>query len=968
MRGMMWKLIKTLRWSLAIIFLFCSKTQAQVDTTFIYNNNTPYGSLDIRIANSASWYYYLQEEKTFAFRESSPGVKTNTYLDMTSSWDSSPYSQGNLREKNGATDSYVMNYRLLKPQNYNATYSPGYPLLLILHGLGEAGNCSEFECHHADKNYDPNDNSPAAPVTADHALLNNDHQLTNGGVVHMKAWKDAGSKLPNDPTLAARAFPGFILFPQNLNGWDGATTSDAIRIVRLLCKKYNIDENRVYIHGLSNGGHGVYETVKRAPWMFAAVLTMSAIDDGFINQQQMAPAIAHVPLWVFQGALDQNPYPQKTENYIKKFRDAGAVVRYTKYANVGHGTWSTAYKEPDFFTWMLGKNKANIHSFSGAKTICSAAGLKLEVPAGYLAYQWQLNGQLISGANTHQYTATTAGKYKARFSRVANPTEAQWNRWSDEITITAGQGLPKATIKQHGTVVLPDLNNHDQAHLEAGGTFGHYYWYKDGAPVDFAGDQDDTIRHAIITPAMGKGAYTLVVSNFDNCIAPASDPKYLFFSNQAPVNITAPGNPSGAVNGSEVTIKWTDASANENGFEIWRRRKIDASSFSPWQMATLTAANTTSFKESALFPSSNYEYKVRAVSNAGRSNYAPSTGSVAVATGADTQPPAAPKNFTASSIGVKKVKLKWGRSTDNIGIKNYTVYWGQDSASTPGADTVLVLTNLPLNQQLTFSVKARDVANNLSPKSNESKAVTYVSGLYYEHSTGIWFDLDSINWSNPEFTGMTQTFSLSPRTQEEYFNFRFDGYLYITKGGTYQFRTGSDDGSSLTLDDKKCVDNDGVHNFKIVTSAAQSLATGEHRITVDFFEYNESDSLLVEYKGPDSNEAWTKIPSAALKSSETVITGIGPDNGPEDSFIVSVFPNPTRQDNVNIKVETVIPSPVAIQLLDPIGRELTDGIYEPDQLREGVQISTSGNLAPGIYFISVTQEKTTVRQRVLIKN
>src|SRR5688572_33218750 len=104
------------------LLLMSLKSFAQVDTSFIYKTNLPYGTLDIRIAKSSTRYYYLQEGKTFSYRESAPGVKTNSYRDMTS-WDSSPYSQGNLREKNGTADAFIMNYRLLTPGNYQASYS-----------------------------------------------------------------------------------------------------------------------------------------------------------------------------------------------------------------------------------------------------------------------------------------------------------------------------------------------------------------------------------------------------------------------------------------------------------------------------------------------------------------------------------------------------------------------------------------------------------------------------------------------------------------------------------------------------------------------------------------------------------------------------------------------------------------------------------------------------------------------------
>ena len=146
----------------------------QVDTTLIYNNSMPYGSLDIRLARSSTQYYYLQENVTYSFRESQPGVKTNTYRDMTA-WDSSPFKQGNLREKTNTADNFVLNYRYLVPQGYNPNYAPGYPLIVVFHGLGERSNCWNRDCYHADATYSPVTNNPPAPTDTLSQLLNNDH-------------------------------------------------------------------------------------------------------------------------------------------------------------------------------------------------------------------------------------------------------------------------------------------------------------------------------------------------------------------------------------------------------------------------------------------------------------------------------------------------------------------------------------------------------------------------------------------------------------------------------------------------------------------------------------------------------------------------------------------------------------------------------------------------------------------------
>lgn len=960
--------------ALVLILLFFTPSFSQVDTSFIYNQNTAYGTLDLRIAKSPTRFYYLQENITFSFRESSPGVKTNTYTDMTA-WDSSPYTEGNLREKINDADNFVMNYRLLKPVGYNATYDKGYPLIIMFHGSGEKGNCWNSNCYHATKEFNPLLNNPAAPTTPDHELLNNDHNLLHGGKVYLDAVNLAGNKLPNDPTLPERAFPGFVLFPQNLNGWTGNAVQDAIKIIRLLSKKYNIDENRIYVNGLSNGGHGLYESLKRAPWMFSAAIAMSAVDDGFITSAKLESTISRIPLWVFQGGLDVIPSPNKTKGYIKRFRDAGAVIRYTEYSDVGHTTWNSAYKEPDFFSWMLGENKAGVHIFAGNAAICTSAGsgLALQLPEGFKAYQWEFNGQIISGANAATYLSTSSGNYRARFSRLSTtPSETQWNDWSPAIKVTV-QNPPVAEIKQIGTVLLKDLNNGTDAQLESSLDFAHYYWYKDGVLLDLEGDQDDTLKSIIVKPGdctgscTGRGAYTLVTSNFDNCNSAPSKPKYLFFNDQAPININAPTTFTGLKkSASAITLNWTDNSSTESGFEVWRRKKIDGSNFSPWLLVVITTPDSKTFNDENLEPSSTYQYKIRAVSNDGRSDYAPIGSAVflEVSTGVDTTPPSAPLNVTVKRLGLQSALISWKSASDDSGILEYKIFYGDSIISVAATDSTYRVTSLAIDSTYNFTMKAVDLAANESAPSNIASLVTNVSGLFYEHSPGYWPSLDSIDFTKPEYTGFVETFTLSPKTQDDYFYFRFDGFLYVTLSGTYQFRTSSDDGSRLRLNGELLVENNGVHDLITVESKVLSLNEGAQRITVDFFDFVKTDSLRVEYKGPDTNNQWLIIPGSAFKSNLIISTEPTLSN----SIIVNVYPNPAEQNNLNVQVETIHNAPIRIRLLDPVGRAIYDEGFDVDQARQGIKISPMDKLSSGIYIINVNQGEKFMLKKVIIKN
>jgi hypothetical protein len=972
--------------SLLMLCMVWGVVSAQVDTTFIYRTDMPYGTLDIRIAKSSSRYYYLQPNKTISYREVN-GARTNTYLDMTTNWDSSPYTQGNMREKNGTSDYFIMNYRLLFPNNYSTSYDDGYPLIVMMHGAGERGNCWDNNCYHGDRTWTYATNTPPAPETETHELMNNDHNLSQGGKYHLDARNAAGTRFPNDPSMPSKAFPGFILFPQNLNGWSSTPVQDAIRLVRLVVKKYNINPNRIYIHGLSNGGAAVYEAIKRAPWLFAAALPMSAVSDN--GALAMAPSIAHIPLWIFQGGIDTAPTPAKTEEYVRQLRNAGASVRYTIYSHLGHGVWNTAYREPDFFKWMLSQSKANIHAFAASPAICktNGQGVKLEVAAGFFKYQWERNGSIISGATNASYVATSAGTYRARFSRIANPSSSQWNDWSPALTVTE-LTPPQAKMEQIGTVLLRDLNNFTDAKLKASGDFAHYYWYRNGSRIDLPGSLDDTVQYATIKPGdctstcTGSGSYTLVVADYNNCPSPASTAKRLYFNNQAPINITAPGSFTGsAASASSIKLNWSDASSNEEGFEVWRRKVITSTTFSSWSMPVITAAGIRTFTDTGLEPSTKYQYKIRAVSSGGRSNYTPSSSTqyLEVTTSVDNVAPGAPSALTAAQSAVNTVTLSWTGATDNTGIKEYVIYYGSKSVSTGSPQTSYVLKNLTVNTNYSFTVKARDLGGNVGSASNSASANTYMTGLYYEHSTGAWSSIDAINWNIAEFKGTMTRFTISPRTQEDYFNFHYDGYLYINTSGTYQFQTTSSDGTRVEIDGTVVVNNDGIHDALTATGSTRTLSAGPRRITAKYFEYTGSATITVKYKGPDTGNAWMTIPESALRSSGSGTSSGGRVGEPEeeqqitnDQDLVNIYPNPASSGDLNLQLargeNEAEGETIDVSLIDMNGRAYFEKQIYSEEAWHGVRLNSDLQLNNGMYLMVIKQNGKTTKKLIAIRN
>jgi hypothetical protein len=276
-----------------------------------------------------------------------------------------------------------------------------------------------------------------------------------------------------------------------------------------------------------------------------------------------------------------------------------------------------------------------------------------------------------------------------------------------------------------------------------------------------------------------------------------------------------------------------------------------------------------------------------------------------------------------------------------------------------------------LNTVYTFTIQAEDLGGNLSAMSASATANTYVSGLYYEHSTGAWEDLDEINWNNKEFQGKVTTFSIGPRTQQDFFNFRFDGYLYINNAGSYEFQTTSSDGSRLELDGVMLVNNDGVHGSVTVSSTPVALTSGPKRIVVKYFELDDSHVLTVRYKGPDTNNSWLTIPSSALKSGDVpVMAGAGGEivYNEEGAPDFSVYPNPGRQHELRIRLQGSEMGVAKINMIDLTGKVLYHRELAQEDATREIEITPAGHLPEGLYFVVFHRNGKVRHQKVMIIN
>ncbi|MER6012335.1 fibronectin type III domain-containing protein [Streptomyces bluensis] len=128
-----------------------------------------------------------------------------------------------------------------------------------------------------------------------------------------------------------------------------------------------------------------------------------------------------------------------------------------------------------------------------------------------------------------------------------------------------------------------------------------------------------------------------------------------------------------------------------------------------------------------LTPSTTYVFTVRARSAGGvlgpPSRRVRATTPEAVA--ADSRAPSRPGPPRGTVAGSRAVQLSWGRSADDRGVVSYDILQGGSKVhSVGGGQTAAVVTGLRPGTRYSFTVRARDAADNASPASEAVRLTT----------------------------------------------------------------------------------------------------------------------------------------------------------------------------------------------------------------------------------------------------
>ena len=225
------------------------------------------------------------------------------------------------------TDS--LPYRLLLPANYDP--SKKYPLIFFLHGAGERGRDNEKQLIHGAKLFLGNDIRAKYPAIIVFPQCPEESFWSNVDIKMEGGRRVFGFKEDGEPTIAMKLAEGLL---------------------EKIIKKYPVQKKQVYVGGLSMGGMGTFEIVRRHPKMFAAAFPICGGADPLT-----AESIRKTSWWIFHGAKDDVVPAQLSEKMASALKGMKADVRYTLYPNANHNSWDSAFAEPELLPWLFSQEK-----------------------------------------------------------------------------------------------------------------------------------------------------------------------------------------------------------------------------------------------------------------------------------------------------------------------------------------------------------------------------------------------------------------------------------------------------------------------------------------------------------------------------------------------------------------------------------------------------------------------------------
>jgi predicted peptidase len=150
-------------------------------------------------------------------------------------------------------------------------------------------------------------------------------------------------------------FPFIALSPQcPQESWWPLEVEALHRLLEEIVARYDVDERRIYLTGISMGGYGSWRLGSAYPERFAAVVPICG---GMEGPAQQVCALKEVPVWAFHGAKDPTVPLAQSERLVEALEACGGDVRLTVYPEAAHDSWTETYDNPELYRWLLAQSR-----------------------------------------------------------------------------------------------------------------------------------------------------------------------------------------------------------------------------------------------------------------------------------------------------------------------------------------------------------------------------------------------------------------------------------------------------------------------------------------------------------------------------------------------------------------------------------------------------------------------------------
>lgn len=409
-------------------------------------------------------------------------------------------------------DPAIHGYWEYLPAGY-ATSGKNYPLLIFLHGTGERGNGSQTALKKVLKNGPP--------------------KLISQGI------------FPQSFTVNGKKFSFIVISPQLTT--DNRNDGIIRDVIKYCEKRYRIDQSRIYVTGLSQGGGTLWQFSGSRVSNSKMIAAQIPICGNYPPDNGMARnmAKADLPTWAIHNKGDNIINSSTSVEWVNDINRAGVKpkAQLTIFDARGHDAWSKAY-DPDWrnngmnvYEWMLQytrgisnggetPNQAPVAQITGASNITLPVksttldgSTSTDKDGSIKKYAWSyVSGPagytMRASSSSLKISKLVAGNYSFRLTVTDNQGATGAATFS--FKVNAANLAPVANIINSATITLPDrsLVLDGSSSNDKDGSIKSYNWKYVSGPSRYNLSASNTSKVTVTN--LGKGKYTFLLTVTDD--------------------------------------------------------------------------------------------------------------------------------------------------------------------------------------------------------------------------------------------------------------------------------------------------------------------------------------------------------------------------------------------------------------------------------------------------------------------